>query len=85
MPRELTSQERKAKEDQNDNRDDATRYPEKKKHADYDPNKNITCPKCFKLFFNKKNVKRHIKTQHNETGRLQCPDCEKKLCIKNSS
>ena len=83
MPTELTAQERKAKEDQNDNRDenDATRYPENKKHAGYDPNKNITCPKCFKLFFNNKNVKRHMITQHHGTERLQCPDCEKKLCF----
>ena len=78
MPRELTSQETKAKEDQNDNRDDATRYPEKKKHNGYDPNKNITCPKCFKLFFNNKNGKRHMITQHHGTRRLQSPDCEKK-------
>ena len=86
MPTELTAQERKAKEDQNDNRDenDATRYPEKKKHAGYDPNKNITCPKCFKLFFNNKNVKRHMITQHHGTRRLQCPDYEKKLCFINS-
>ena len=81
MPRELTSQERKTKEDQNDNRDDAKRYPglTRKNMLTSTQIKKVTCPKCFRLFFNKKNVKRHMKTQHHETGRLQSPDSEKKL------
>ena len=47
-----------------------------KKQVD-DPRSDITCPKCFKLFFNKKNVKRHIRTQHTGLQRYSCSDCDK--------
>ena len=39
-----------------------------------DPSSYVTCPKCFKLFFNKKNVKRHMRTQHSGLLRYSCSD-----------
>ena len=51
------------------------RKDQRKKEVD--PDKNETCPKCYKIFFSKKNVIRHIKTHHNGTGRHSCPDCDK--------
>ena len=48
---------------------------EKKQEIDH--SSDVTCPKCFKLFFNKKNVKRHMKTQHSGLLRHSCSDCDK--------
>lgn len=53
-----------------------------KKTRDIDPNENETCPRCFKIFFSKKNVKRHIKTQHLGIGRQKCSDCDKTFASK---
>ena len=47
-----------------------------KKRKEIDPSKDITCPNCYKLFYSKKNVKRHIKTQHERIQRLNCNDCD---------
>lgn len=54
-----------------------------KKQQD-DPSSDITCPKCFKLFFNKKNVKRHMKTQHSGLQRYSCSDCDKTFASNTS-
>ena len=43
-----------------------------------------TCPICFKLFYNDSNVKRHMKTEHDEVGRLKCNYCEQSFSSKSS-
>ena len=53
-----------------------------KKTKEIDPNEDETCPKCFKILFNKKNVKRHIKTQHLGIGRHKCTDCDETFASK---
>ena len=52
--------------------DDST---ENKKEVDH--NEDYTCPKCFKLFYSKQNVRRHVKTEHERQNRLNCSQCDK--------
>ena len=48
-----------------------------KKNKEVDPNEDYTCPKCFKLFYSKQNVKRHVKTEHERKNRSICLHCDK--------
>ena len=48
----------------------------KKKKKEVDPNEEYTCPKCYKIYYSKQNVKRHLKTEHERIARLKCSDCE---------
>ena len=41
----------------------------------YDPNKQKTCPSCYKIFYNKSNMKRHIKREHDRIDRFNCCEC----------
>jgi RNase P subunit RPR2 len=43
-----------------------------------------TCPICYKLLYSKTNVKRHILTEHENTMRSQCPNCDKTFASKTS-
>ena len=43
-----------------------------------------TCPMCHKLFLNFQNVRRHIKTEHENTDRLHCGTCNKSYSCKPS-
>eukprot|EP00092_Neocalanus_flemingeri_P005315 GFUD01005723.1.p1 GENE.GFUD01005723.1~~GFUD01005723.1.p1 ORF type:complete len:310 (+),score=80.33 GFUD01005723.1:57-986(+) len=52
-------------------------YEEKYTREKKDLNENETCPKCFKIFDSKYNVKRHVRTQHERKGRLECDKCDK--------
>ena len=40
------------------------------------------CPICHKLFLNFQNVRRHIKTEHENTDRLNCKKCKKSYYCK---
>ena len=54
----------------------------KEPRQERDPNRDETCPKCFKIFFNKKTMKRHLRTQHLNLDRLECNDCSKTFASK---
>ena len=41
-----------------------------------------SCPLCFKMFKNKTNVRRHILTEHENTLRFKCPDCDRSFASK---
>ena len=43
-----------------DNDNDIQKKINEKPRQERDPDKDETCPKCFKIFFNKKNMKRHL-------------------------
>ena len=43
-----------------------------------------TCPKCFKMFFNKQSLGRHIKQEHERVGRIKCANCLKTFASKIS-
>ena len=49
-----------------------------------DSSDEFTCPICFKMFCSKKNVKRHVDTEHKRKGRLNCPDCDKSFASRIS-
>jgi len=49
---------------------------DQERNKEEDLHKDETCPKCYKIFFSKKNVIRHIRTHHNRTARNKCPDCD---------
>ena len=68
MHKEADESTKKKKEDDDRNR----------KHEEVDDSSDeFTCHLCFKMFCNKKNVKRHVETKHERKGRFNCPDCEK--------
>ena len=46
-------------------------------------NKKETCPHCAKLFHNKSNLCRHIKSVH-EGVKYPCPLCEKKFSFESA-
>ena len=56
--------------------------PNEPKQQEIDTNKDVTCPKCAKIFFSKKNVKRHLKTQHLNLIRIKCNDCSRTFASK---
>ena len=41
-----------------------------------------TCPMCYKIFFNKENVKRHVKMDHEGINRLKCIYCSRTFSLK---
>lgn len=43
-----------------------------------------TCPVCFKTFFSKTNVRRHLLTEHENVLRMKCPHCEKSFASVSS-
>ena len=45
--------------------------------TDPDPFEKETCSQCHKIFFNSKNKKRHLKTQHLGQKRIPCNECDK--------
>ena len=50
-----------------------------------DPEKNKrTCPFCYKLFYNKENVRRHVKMDHEGNSRHKCVNCSKTFACKTS-
>ena len=43
-----------------------------------------SCPLCFKLFYSRTNVRRHILTEHENTMRIKCTWCDKTFASKTS-
>ena len=70
-------------ENKMDESDDEENVESEKTENDPDANKR-TCPFCFKMFYNKENVKRHIKADHEGSSRYKCNDCSKSYASKTS-
>ena len=54
-------------------------HSESEKDDEFDHEKHLqrrTCPQCFKKFFNKQNVKRHLQQEHEGVSRLECENME---------
>ena len=45
---------------------------------------NRTCPICARIFYNKSNMKVHVKREHERKGRFVCEHCEKTFSAKIS-
>ena len=43
-----------------------------------------SCPLCFKFFYSKTNVRRHILTEHEETLRIKCLECDRTFASKTA-
>jgi len=43
-----------------------------------------SCPLCFKLFYSRTNVRRHILTEHENTLRIKCTQCDKSFASKTA-
>ena len=54
------------------------------KKKTFPPIEGKTCPVCFKTFYNKTNVKRHLLTEHERSLRISCPECEKTFASKSA-
>ena len=43
-----------------------------------------SCPLCYKLFHSKTNVRRHILTEHENTLRIKCSECDRTFASKTA-
>lgn len=43
-----------------------------------------SCPLCFKVFYSKTNVRRHILTEHEDTLRIKCTLCDRTFASKTA-
>ena len=44
----------------------------------------MSCPVCFKMFTSKTNVRRHILTEHENTLRFKCSECDRTFASKTA-